>query len=149
MKKIVLLLLIILLFFTGCSFKKQVLSFDKFQDFTIMNEYQFTDITSQVDNSDITEAGMASTSTWHVEFYHLKSVEDAKRMFNYNKSNFQNNTSVKTLQVESNGLNYHYYTLTTTKAFMYVCQVDDTLLYASAPVEYRKRILNFIKELGY
>lgn len=149
MKKYLSIILLILVLFSGCSLRKNVYSFDKFQEYTITNEYQFTDITDQVDNKNIIEAGMASTSTWHIEYYHLNNKEEALKMFNYNKSTFENSTKVKSLQLESTGLNYNYYSLTTNKTFMYVCQVDDTLIYASVPVEYRKKVLKFIQNMGY
>ena len=149
MKKIVFLILIVILL-SGCAFKKNALSFDRFQEITINNEYQFTDITTNFTEKDnVIEAGMSSTSTWHIEYYHLNSKDNALKMFNYNKGLFNNTISTKNIKIENNGLNYTYYSLTTTKEFMYICQVDDTLLYAKVPVEYRKKVLNFINEIGY
>lgn len=148
MKKLIIVILIMILL-SGCSLKKNAYSFEQFQDYTISNEYQFSDITSQLNDENILEAGMASTSTWHVEYYHLNSIEESLKMFNYNKSIFESSSKVKNIQVQSSGLNYNYYSLTTTKSFMYVCQVDDTLVYASTPVEYRKRALKFIQNMGY
>ena len=148
--KTLFVLFISLFFFTGCSSNHKALSLEEFQTITEKNGYYFSDVSEQFNYDEkIEHAVMASTTVWHVEYYLLDTEENAQDMYESNRISFQETMISTSDEKEKNTKKAKCYQLTTSYEFMYLYQIDNTLLFARVPVEYRSKVLKFIQELGY
>ncbi len=147
---VILIIIICLFTLTGCSLMKKKISLDEFQDYTNSKNYNFFDVTDNFDyNKEVKKAGMAATTVWQIEFYIFDTKEHAIDMFNINKKLFKKDKNNNSYEYMNDGINYKYYTLTTNKTYMYICRVDNTVIYCRVPVEYRNKVKRFIKDMGY
>lgn len=151
-KKILLLVICLLTLFTltGCA-KKNVITTNEFK--TIAENYGYTTEKPQQNNDydNINETIIASKpSGIQVKFYILKSSSDAETMFNDNKKFFKtlkSNNSVTESSITIS--NYLSYSLTSNNKYMYLCKVENTLLYVDVEETYKNEVKDFIKALGY
>ena len=148
MKKLVFFFLLIVLI-SGCSLRKETFDLEKIQQVADEQEYQFLDVSSQFDDEKIVSAHIVATTLWQIEFYVLDTEENAYDMFMSNQASFKLKKESTSSEEEKSGVNYHYYSLITADTFMYLNQVDNTLVYIHIPVEHRKKALNFLKKIDY
>lgn len=147
--KITLCLMIIILL-TGCKNKKAINSND-FKEKATSNNYIVSDITSQFEKSKIVENAVTANKlgAWVVEFYTLKNDSSAKYMFNYNKEKVSSEKVKNSKEVSSSSGNFSTYSLTNNGYYIYICKVDNTLLYTKVNEQYKNEVNKFIQELGY
>lgn len=147
--KITLCLMIIILL-TGCKNKKAINSND-FKEKATSNNYIVSDITSQFEKSKIVENAVTANKlgAWVVEFYTLKNDSNAKYMFNYNKEKASSEKANNSKEVSSSSGNFSTYSLTNNGYYIYICKVDNTLLYTKVNEQYKDEVNKFIQELGY
>lgn len=147
--KITLCLMIIILL-TGCKNKKAINSND-FKEKATSNNYIVSDITSQFEKSKIVENAVTANKlgAWVVEFYTLKNDSSAKYMFNYNKEKASSEKVKNSKEASSSSGNFSTYSLTNNGYYIYICKVDNTLLYAKVNEQYKDEVNKFIQELGY
>lgn len=135
---------------TGCSLRKKVISFDEFQSITMKSNYHFLDVTDQFNyDKRIKKAGLAATSVWQVEFYIFDTKDSADAMFQSNVKSFKEEKGSTSFEEKINMFNYKSYALTTNAQYMYVCRVENTVVYSRVPVEYRDKVIKFMKKIGY
>lgn len=150
MKKIFIILLILLC--VGCGKIYSPITLEEFSDKCDKEELYFYDVSEDYrKNENVIQAGMASTATWHIEFYIFLEEDNAKDAYDLNKQEFldiKKNSSTYT-DNEDNENNKESYSLTTNDTYYYISRIDDTMLYVKVPVEYRGRVKKFQKELGY
>ena len=91
----------------------------------------------------------ASDDKWQVDFYVLDDSTQAKDMFNNNKSIFESYKGKNSLESSTALGNYENYSLTSSGYYMYICRVDNTLVYASVIDSYKDEVKEFIEKLGY
>lgn len=150
-KKVLLLLICLLTLFTltGCA-KKKVITTNEFK--TIAENYGYTTEKPQQNNDydNINETIIASKpSGIEVKFYILKSSSDAETMFNDNKKFFKTLKGNSVTESSITISNYLSYSLTSNNKFMYLCKVENTLLYVDVEETYKSEVKDFIKALGY
>ena len=150
MKKIILLVVLISVLVVGCSVSKQKITTTQFIEFAAENEYEILDKTKALKDPKIKKVILAKKNNeCQIEFYKLKSITDAIYMFNDNKNIFKTNNNKTSTYTYTNLSNYSLYSLTNESYYMYLCRVDDTLLYVKAPLEYKEEIEEFTKLIGY
>lgn len=147
--KITLCLMIIILL-TGCKNKKAI-NFEEFKEKATTNNYIVSDITSQFEKSKIVENAVTANKLgeWVVEFYTLKSDSNAEYMFDYNKEEASSKKVNNSKETSSSSGNYSTYSLTNNGYYIYICKVDNTLLYTKVNEQYKDEVNKFIQELGY
>ena len=140
----------VLFLFTGCG-KKTVATDADFRKVFQESGYAIYDATSQFDATGVVESASIaqSTSGHQVEFYVLKSEEDAVSMFNTNKSTFEAYKGNSSSESSANMSNYSTYTLTSSGYYMHLCRVDNTLLYVRVKDNFKKDVQAIVKKLGY
>ena len=147
--KITLCLMVIILL-TGCE-NKMAINSDEFKEKATSNNYIVSDVTSQFEKSKIVDNAVTANKlgAWVVEFYTLKSDSNAEYMFNYNKEKASNEKVKNSKEVSSSSGNFSTYSLTNNGYYIYICKVDNTLLYTKVNEEYKDEVNKFIQELGY
>lgn len=141
---------LMLITLTGCGNKKVASSSD-FKSIAESNDYIVSDVKNQYSAYDsVKEAYVAQhNSEYQLEFYVLDSSDSATQMFNTNKKTFEGYKGSSSSESSSNMGNYSKYALTSSGYYMYLCRVDNTLLYVRVNDSYKDSIKDFVKKLGY
>ena len=141
--------LLLLFITTGCMNKKAITT-SEFKSKMESAGFSIIDAKEQFSNYQyVKEATVAKNSDYQIEFYVLSNTERANYMFNTNKDIFQNSKGSSSLETKSNMGNYETYSLTSNGYYMYVCRVDNTLIYLKVNQTYKDAVINIIKNLGY
>ena len=154
MKKRVILfsaiLMLALLTLTGCGNKKAI-SVDDFKSLAKEANLKIIDATDEFKNYKHIKSATAAKSNddWQVEFYVLNNDENAKGMFNTNKTIFESSKSGLSSNKSVSLNNYESFSLKTSGYFKYVARIDNTVVYANIKEEYANSAKEFIKKLGY
>ena len=135
---------------TGCGNKK-VLSTADFKEKVENLGYTTKDVSVLLSTyRHVSEATVAKKSdSYQVEFYVLIDEENAKTMFNTNKAIFESYKSNISKESTATLGNYSSYTLTSGGYYMYLCRVDNTLLYLRVKDTYKEDVKLLVEELGY
>lgn len=139
-----------LLTLTGCV-KKTAITTNDFKSVANNHGYTISDATSQYAiYGYINEATIAKSSEgWQVEFYVLDDEASATNMFNTNKTLFEASKENSSSEKSLNSDHSSSYSLTSSDSYMYICRVDNTLVYVKVLEKYKNTVKDFIKELGY
>ncbi|MBQ8317784.1 MAG: hypothetical protein IJX85_05550 [Lachnospiraceae bacterium] len=157
--KIVLLISLILMIVAAVVVLVLVIAGEK-KDFMTAREfyeemedegYELVDVTSQYYSYGIDEAyvAVASNDRYQIEFYELNSISKAENMFETNKDYFEGRAGSSRI-TSSYGLgDYDVYSLTSNGDYMYLCRIDNTLLYIDVDDRYKEEVKEIIDELDY
>ena len=150
MKWKILLIILFSLLLTGCIGNKEKISSDQFIEFAAESEYEIIDKTKVLKDSNIKKVILAKKSDdYQLEFYKLKGITEAIYMFNDNRKIFKISKNDTSTYTYTNLGNYSIYSLTNESYYMYLCRVDNTLLYVKVPVEYKDEVVEFSNKIGY
>lgn len=154
MKKRILLLGVICFFIlfalTGCG-NKTVISTGDFKSKATNLGYETTNVKKQFAFYDYIKEAIVATNSkgYQVEFYVLESKEEAKNMFNTNKTIFESYKVNISKESTTNIANYSNYTLVSGGYYMYICRVDNTMFYARVKETFKDDVKTLVQELGY
>ena len=131
--------------------EKEVLTAQEFYNEMDDEGYEMVDVTVQYAIHGIDKAYLAveEGNAYQIEFYELASVSKAESMFKINKEYFMDQAGSKRVTSSYGFGNYNVYSLTSNGSFMYLCRVDNTLLYIDVDDSYKKEVQEIIDELGY
>ena len=150
MKKKVLIIVLISLFLTGCVGSKEKISTNQFIEFAAESGYEIQDKTRALKDSNIKKVILAKKNNeCQIEYYKLKGITEAIYMFNDNRKIFKTSKNETSTYTYTNLSNYSVYSLTNESYYMYLCRVDDTLLYIKVPLNYKDEIVEFTEKIGY
>ena len=109
------------------------------------------DVTDQYASYGIDEAYIAveSNQEYQIEFYELSSVSKAENMIETNNEYFKDRAGSKRVTSSYGFGNYDIYSLTSNGDFMYLCRIDNTLLYIDVDDSYKDEVKEIIDELDY
>ena len=83
------------------------------------------------------------------EAYELNSISKTENMFETNKDYFEGRAGSSRI-TSSYGLgDYDVYSLTSNGDYMYLCRIDNTLLYIDVDDRYKEEVKEIIDELDY
>ena len=147
MKKIIKLFtcLLIIVTLSGCGSKKALKSNDiknKLSNFG----FTINDVTSYMEDKNIKNVITANNGKYQIEFYTFDSKEDAKKAYETNVKNFTINKKNKKEKHEDN---YDKFTQELSDTYNMVIRLNNTLLYSSINLEYKRDLNKTIKNLGY
>ncbi len=143
---------LLLLIPTGCEVKKEVIDTEQFNTIMSDNKFSITDVTDQYAAYDFIKSvsvAIDENKKYQVEFYILDSDENAHKMFESNKSNFEKNTDKNALTAEATMNNYSFFSITDNSNYKYICRVENTLVYVDTVKENKDEVKDIIKKLGY
>lgn len=150
MKKKILFIVIISLLLTGCVGSKEIISYNQFIEYAAESEFEIQDKTKALKDPNIKKVILAKKSDeYQIEFYKLKGITEAIYMFNDNRKIFKTSKNETSTYTYTNLGNYSVYSLTNESYYMYLCRVDNTLLYVKVPIEYKDEIIEFSEKIGY
>lgn len=100
--------------------------------------------------TSVTSAGIISGNAvaWSCDFIVATDDSKAKQMFETNKTTFENSVSSSSSSSSNIG-NYNTFELNGGGKFMYLCRVDNTLIYFNVDEAYKDDAKAFIEKLGY
>lgn len=148
MKKKLLLIIIISLFVAGCGIYKNKTTTSQFKVIASELGYEVIDKTKALNDKRFKKVILAKKNNdCQIEYYKLKSINDALYMFNDNKNIFKVSKTETSSYTSKNIGNYNTYELTNESNYMYLCRVEDTLIYLKVDVAYKDDVLEFIDNL--
>lgn len=147
---IIVALAAVLLLFTGCS--KTAATSDTFKSLAEESGMVTVDAKSQFAAYDyILEAVIAAPedNTYQIEFYVLSDSSFANSFFENNQAKFEQSKGSNYSESSSSGQNYSSYSLTAGERYMFVEQVDNTVIYIDVDKSYKDEVSDFVKALKY
>ena len=148
MKKYIKLLSLVLIVFliTACGEEKVKLDTKRFTEKISNLEFVVSDNTKLIEDKTIKGAYSAHNGKYQIEFYIFKDEKRAKEAYTSNKKYLENNKK-KGKEKEDN--TYSKYVQELTDTYNVLTRVEDTLIYASVNIEYKKDLKKVLKELNY
>ena len=151
-KSILFKMFCLLSFFTlvGCSAKTAITSSDFIKCCEDKNLHVEDISGSFIDNSDVNEVVVATSEEgWTVEFYIFSDESVSKQAFEANKKKFEDSKSGVFSEKSVSIKNYSTYRIKSNGDYMYICRVDNTLVYVCVDDVYENSVINLLSELGY
>lgn len=132
---------------------KTAATVESFQQVAADKGYESYDMTSDYESYDtVTSAILAQdpeNTDMQVEFYVLDNEQDASDIFDVNKSSFDTNAGDNNTKSSKSVSNYETYTVKDDNQYMYICRVDNTMVYIQTSVDNMDAAKAFTSELGY
>lgn len=144
------LLVSIMLLFSGCS--KTAAASDSFKAVAAEMSMETADVIQQFAAYDYVKEAIIAAPADHkyqIEFFVLSDASYAKSFFDANKAKFELSKGSSFSEKSSNGKNYVSYTLTAGDRYMFLEQVDSTVVYVDVEEAYADSVKEFLKELKY
>ncbi len=143
--------LAVVLIVKNIDFEKDAIKAREFASLMEDENYDIVDVTSQYEAYGIDEAYIAidSDQDYQIEFYELSSESKAKSMFESNKDYFKDREGSTKVTTSYSIGNYNIYSLTSNGDYMYLCRVDNTLLYIDVDDKYKDEVKDIVENLGY
>ena len=120
---------------------------------TIMKtkDFELVDITEQFSQYDgyMNKGYVATNGNYNIEFYVLSSIDNAVKMYNTNKSNFEAQKGNKSTSSSNSFKNSSQYSLTTNGKYKHLSRIDNTFLYLNIDEIYKTEVIEILQELGY
>jgi hypothetical protein len=136
--------------FTGCG-SKTALTADEFTSTAQDNGLTVSDVSEQYEAYGVYDSAIIAQSDddWQVEFYVLTDEDNASDMFASNQEQFESAKKSSSTESSKSVGNYETYGLTSGGNYMYICRVDNTVLFVNASDDYKDDIKAFVETLGY
>lgn len=138
----------IIFLLTACNSEKTVLTEKQLMD--KLSEFSFivSDNKKFIEDDSMKAIYTANNGKYQIEYYVFKDEKRAKEAYESNKQYFQN-SSKKEKGKEKIGDTYSKYTQELSDTYNVLTRVDNTLLYASINIGYKKELKKILKELNY
>ena len=148
MKKYIKILSIILIVIvaTACGKVKEKLNDKQFTEKISNLAFVVTDNTSMIEDETIKSSYSAHNGKYQIEFYIFKDKKRAEEAYQSNKKYFENNGKKGK---EKRKDTYSKYMQELSDTYNVLIRVDDTLLYSSINIDYKKELNKVLKELNY
>lgn len=150
MKKIILgiITIFIMLLLTGCGNRK-ALTNNEFSEILGLEGFAITDVTALMEDENIEVLAAANNNNYQLEYHIYKTTAAAKKAYEGNKKSFETYKKGNNKEKSLSGNNYDKYTLELSDEYKVVSRIDNTLVYASINLEYKKDLNIILDKLGY
>lgn len=148
MKKYIKILIIVplVILLTACGAEKKPLDKNAAMDLLSNEGFIVSDNVGYMEDKTIKTALSAHNGKYQIEYYIFDSKKRAKEAYEGNKKSFNaNGKKAKEEKKET----YNKYTQELTDTYNVLTHVDNTLIYASINIEYKKDLKKVLKELNY
>lgn len=109
--------------------------------------FDVKDITDNMEDSNVNVVKTANNGKYQMEYYVFKSQEKAKEAYKNNKKTLSSN---KKYEGKSTGKdNYEKYVQETDGSYNSVIRIDNTMIYVSVNIDYKKDVKKVLNKLGY
>lgn len=150
MKKVskIFLLLVLVFLVSACDDRKESITADRYSE--ILQEEGFTLTTNKdIVNNRISDVSMAKMPGFELEFYEGFTDLAATSYYNNSKNDFSTLVTEKNKATEKTGPNYAKYTLATDTNYYVLSKIETTFIEAKCDVQYKDRLDEIFKKLGY
>ncbi len=138
-------LILIVLVLSACGNKK-ALSKEEIVKKLSSNGFSITDVTNQMEDKNISYIASANNGMFQIEYYVFAKEDDAKKAYEGNKKSFESNKTKGKEKVQDK---YEKYTQQLSDTYNMIIRKDNTLLYSSINIKYKKDLKKVIKDLGF
>ena len=132
---------------------KEPITVESFKNTMQEKNYEVYDVKDSLfsDFDQIEKAYIAikGNDIYQIEFYKLRSEDDAVYIYNINKTKFEAYKSSSSIETTTSIGNNSKYTLTTNDKYKVISRVADTAIYLDVDTEYKDEVKAILKELGY
>lgn len=131
---------------------KQAITANEFKDKMEDMNYIIVDAKEQFADYDYIEKVYLAVSedyTYKIEFYETDGVEQAISFYNINKNIFEDYKTSVSFETSASIGNNSKYTLTTEKEYRLLSRIDNTVIFVHVDKEYKDKINEALKEIGY
>lgn len=140
------IILLFVCFSIGCSGNKEALNQKQITNKLSEMEFFVDDNTKLMEDKTIKTALSAHNGKYQIEYYIFKDAKRAEEAYNSNKKYFENN---KKNGKEKKKDNYASYVQELSDTYNVLTKIDNTLIYASINIEYKKDLKKVLKNLNY
>ncbi len=150
MWKNTLLIFIAVLALTLTSCNKSPQTVKGFCDTMQAKGFEVKDISSTLENKDITLAAYSAVcENYQISYGVAVDAKNCKSMFENAMNVYDEQFPSRTGSLELSYGNYNYCAFTSGDTFCLVSRIDNTMLYAVADKRYRNEIEDYVDALGY
>jgi len=143
-----------MLTFTACGKTRKAITALEFEMEMEERGFAIYDVSANVaadaGEEALKTAIIAMNDSYQIDFYVLHSVEEAKGLFELNKSIFEEGkTGTATDEVSISEKNYNVYGVVDGDNYHYISYTDDTMILFTVASTYADEVKEIITELGY
>ena len=143
-----------MLTFTACGKTRKAITALEFEMEMEERGFAIYDVSANVaadaGEEALKTAIIAMNDSYQIDFYVLHSVEEAKGLFELNKSIFEEGkTGTATDEVSISEKNYNVYGVIDGDNYHYISYTDDTMILFTVASTYADEVKEIITELGY
>ncbi len=139
-------LIVISILLTGCE-KKTPATIESFTELMEKKGYKIVDIRSLEDYEEANAIVSAEIeSNTYLEFFDMKTEEDAERFYILNENNYEKNARSHTSQTMGN---YQKFTGIINNKYIVFARIDNTIIFSEVKPKLKNTINKLVKELGY
>jgi len=143
-----------MLTFTACGKTRKAITALEFEMKMEERGFAIYDVSANVaadaGEEALKTAIIAMNDSYQIDFYVLHSVEEAKGLFELNKSIFEEGkTGTATDEVSISEKNYNVYGVIDGDNYHYISYTDDTMILFTVASTYADEVKEIITELGY
>lgn len=131
---------------------KESITANEFKDKMEDMNYIIVDAKNQFEEYDYIEKvylAVPEDYEYQIEFYEMDREEQAITFYNHNKDIFESYKSSISSETSVNIGNNAKYTLTTEDEYRLLSRIDNTVIYVHVDKEYKDKIKETLKEIGY
>jgi len=133
---------------SACAFQKTAITAEDFTRIATSLGYSVDDATEQMEgNTETSLLAYDEAQDFQIEFHVVSTRSQASTAYSENKAKFDGIGAGSNLTMS--GMNWASYAKTAGGKYSYVAYIETTMVYVSAPEEYKQDIKDFISELGY
>ena len=134
----------------GCAAKKEPITAAEFSQRMEQEGYAILDVTEQFEGQVLSATlAIEQSGVYQIEFFEVESEQQAKAAFEQNRATFESEKGLVSSSYANNGRNFSIYAQTSDGKYSYVCQVEQTFVYASVPEQHKDAVKSALKGLGY
>ena len=147
MKNVFKICSLMLVFFMLCACApKKALTTNEVSNVLEKHGFLLNDETSLMEDKTIKYVGSANNGKFQIEYYVFNNEKDAIEAYQNNKKSFESN---KVKGKEKSKDVYNKYTQKLDDTYNVIIRVENTLLYSSINIEYKKDLNKIINDLNY
>jgi len=139
---------LILFGLTGCINKEKITK-EVFNSVTESYNLNVIDRTEEYNDDILISYVYSSNDEYFIEYYELNNEENAIKLYDQNVYEMENSKGANYSESFLNGNNCQSYAVTANGKYTYISRVENTIVFSEVKKEYKDKIKEIVKDLGY